>query len=128
MFIQSRYLVSTFLWSWQQKVYITPVCAYFALEKIKRRMHKAEDIAACQKCYNHSANDKGGNTSNLLSHLKINHPNLHELNLLSQSDSILSGLCKFNLCITQLQSAVYHDKLFVTNTDKQILILLSTNC
>ena len=30
---------------------------------------KAEDFAACQKCYSHSVHDKGGNISNLISHI-----------------------------------------------------------
>ena len=39
---------------------------------------KAEYVAACQKCYIHSVHDKGGNISNLLSHLKMHHPTLRE--------------------------------------------------
>ena len=45
--------------------------------KDKERLLKAEDVAACQKCYGHSVYDKGGNTSNVLSHLKIDRPTLH---------------------------------------------------
>ena len=34
------------------------------------------DVAACQKCCSH-VHDKGCNTSNLLSHLKMYHSTLH---------------------------------------------------
>ena len=35
----------------------------FFPRKDKEGHLKAEDVAACQKCYNHSVHDKGGNTS-----------------------------------------------------------------
>ena len=37
----------------------------------------AEDVTAYQKCCIHSVHDQGGNTSNLLSHLKMYYPTLH---------------------------------------------------
>ena len=53
----------------------------FLPRKDKEGHLKAEDVAACQKCYNHSVHDKGGNTSkfkiNLLSHLKMYGLTLH---------------------------------------------------
>ena len=46
--------------------------------KNKEGCLKAEDVAACQKCCIRShVHDKGCNTSNLLSHLKIHHSTLH---------------------------------------------------
>ena len=45
--------------------------------KDKEGRLKAEDVTACQKCYIHSVHDKGGNISNLLSHLKMHHTTLH---------------------------------------------------
>ena len=55
--------------------------------KDKEGCLKTEDVAACQKCYSHSAHNKGCNNSNLLSHLK----RIAQLymGLLSWSDSIL---------------------------------------
>ena len=49
----------------------------FWRRKDKEGLLKAEDVAACQKCYSHSVYDRGGNTSNVLSHLKIHWPTLY---------------------------------------------------
>ena len=45
---------------------------------------KAEDVTTSHR---YSIHDKGGNSSNLLSHLKMHHPILH--GFVSQSDNIL---------------------------------------
>ena len=58
-----------------KKDYITSVDLFWP-RKDKEGSLKAEDIAACQKYYSH-VHDKGGNTSNLLSHLKMHQPTLH---------------------------------------------------
>ena len=42
--------------------------------KDKEGRLKAKDVIAGQKCYGHSIHDKGGNTSNLLSYLKMHCP------------------------------------------------------
>ena len=55
-----------------------PVWTYFGLEKNKERRIKTKDITVCRKCYGH-IHAKGGNTSNLVSHLKTHHPTLHGL-------------------------------------------------
>ena len=55
-----------------------PVWTYFGLEKNEEGRIKTEDIAVCRKCYGH-VHAKGGNTSNLVSHLKTHHPTLHGL-------------------------------------------------
>ena len=65
-----------------QKDYITSVVLFWP-RKNKEGCLKAEDVAACQKCCSH-VHDNGGNTSNLLSHLKMHQSTLH--GLLSLSD------------------------------------------
>jgi len=56
----------------------SPVWSYFGLEKDSNGRINSEDVAVCRKCYQH-VRAKGGNTSNLLSHLRIHHPTIHGL-------------------------------------------------
>ncbi|XP_065899760.1 E3 SUMO-protein ligase ZBED1-like [Dysidea avara] len=56
----------------------SPVWTYFGLEKESDGRIKSEDVAVCRKCYQR-VRAKGGNTSNLLSHLRIHHPTIHGL-------------------------------------------------
>ena len=53
----------------------SPVWTYFGLEKDEEGRIKTEDIAVCQRCYSH-VYTKGGNTLNLLLHLKTHHPTI----------------------------------------------------
>ena len=56
----------------------SPVWTYFGLEKDEGEKIKTEEVAVCRKCYCH-VQAKGGNTLNLLSHLKTHRPTLHGL-------------------------------------------------
>ena len=56
----------------------SPVWSYFGLEKDSDGKIKSGDVTVCRKCYQH-VRAKGGNTSNLLSHLRIHHPTIHDL-------------------------------------------------
>ena len=56
----------------------SPVWTYFGLEKDEGGKIKTKDVAVCRKCHCHMQ-AKGGNTSNLLSHLKMHHTTLHRL-------------------------------------------------
>ena len=47
--------------------------SFTSVDLFRPRHLKAEDVATSQQCYSHSVHDKGGNTSNLLSHLKTHY-------------------------------------------------------
>ena len=70
-----------------KKDYISSVVLFWP-RKDKEGHLKAEDVTACKKYYSHSVHDNGGNTSNLLSHVKAHHPILHGFVKLERQNSL----------------------------------------
>ena len=78
MLVYSRYLTRAITDGVGNKEEDDVTVLDFGLEKDEGGRIKIEDIAVCRKCYSR-VHAKGGNTSNLLSHLKTHHPTLHGL-------------------------------------------------
>ena len=60
---------------------------------------KAEDVTAYQRCYSHGVHDKGDNTSNLLSHLKMYCSTLHVFVKLECQHSLKFVQIKHNIAV-----------------------------
>ena len=61
-----------------KKKVVSPVWDHFGLQADSegKVIEEEAEVAVCRKCHNHVL-ARGGNTSNLISHLRVHHPMLH---------------------------------------------------